>query len=83
MRTPTTDQFSVLYDQLRPGLGRLSRLRARLIVLGYPPHDAYLVSVTEAWRAMHELCVRTHYLSCRGGVGGADAAAQSKDQKVV
>lgn len=80
---PTPEQFAHLYSLLRPSLGRLSRLRSRLIVLGYPPDDPYLVAVSKAWAALHELCVQTHYLSCSGGVAGANRPAQSKDKNVV
>jgi hypothetical protein len=73
---PGPTQFAELYARLRPCLGRLSRLRARLIAIGYRPDDPYLLAVDAAWSAVHELCVRTHYLSCEGGVGGANVTGQ-------
>jgi hypothetical protein len=70
VQRPTPEQFAILHERLRPSLRLIGRLRDRLIQRGYTSDDPYLDAVNEAWSAMHELLVRTHYLSCGGGGGG-------------
>jgi hypothetical protein len=71
-RPPTPQQFAALSQQLRPVLNKLNRLRQRLEARGYLPGDPYYDVVLHATDAVHALCVKTHYASCDGGVGGAE-----------
>ena len=65
----TTRQARKIYDALYPTLGFLTQLEMRLLDLGFPPTDDYVVRVRSARDAYQQLTVETHYLSCKSGVG--------------
>src|SRR5262249_7692802 len=58
-------------DALRPALGYLSRLQRRMELTGFPPGDPLYLATVRAQRAMQDLLVELHYLSCQSGVGRA------------
>ena len=56
--------------KLRPTLGYLGRLQDRVEKQGFPPQDALLEVVRETRNEMQRLCMKLHYLTCKGQVGG-------------
>jgi hypothetical protein len=44
-------------------------LRRRMELRGFPPIDPLYVSVSKCYDAAQELHVRSHYASCKSGVG--------------
>ena len=54
---------------LQPALGYLSRLQRRMELTGFPPGDPLYLATVKAQKALHDLLVDLHYLSCEGGVG--------------
>ena len=72
VQPPTPHQFALLYQQLGPVQRKLNRLCKRLQDRGYLPGDPYYDTAVKAQRAVHALCVRTHYASCESGVAGAN-----------
>lgn len=65
----TIQQARTLTESLRRPLNYLGKLRRRMELTGFPPNDPLYQATTRAFNAMQELHVRTHYLSCEGGVG--------------
>lgn len=65
----TTAQARQLHAHLAPMLGYLNKLRSRMDENGFPRDDRLLLKITEARDAMHGLCVRVHYMTCKTGVG--------------
>ena len=64
----TREQAAALRDSIHPQLSYSGRLREQLEEVAFAGDDALFRSVCEAHDAMHEQSVRTHYLSCDGGV---------------
>jgi hypothetical protein len=60
----TPDQLRALTERLRPALGFLSRLQARMEGQAFPARDRAFVAVCEAQAAMQALLVELHYLQC-------------------
>jgi hypothetical protein len=64
-----TWQAKALYASIRPALGFLFRLRARMEKRGFPPNDKLLRLTANAFDSLHSLCIELHYMSCKSGVG--------------
>jgi hypothetical protein len=62
----TDNQLQALAERLRPMLGYLSRLQARMAQQGFSADDRLVVLVGAAQQAMQALTVELHYLSCDG-----------------
>ena len=62
-------QTSKIQEPLSPALGYLTRLKRRMELTGFPPDDTLYVAAVQAQRAMQDLLVELHYLSCENGVG--------------
>lgn len=65
----TPDQAKAVGIVVGRHLRYLGRLRDRMQRRGFPPNDPLVLSLTEAYNAIHGLNVRLHYLGCRHGVG--------------
>jgi hypothetical protein len=65
----TPAQAQKLKEQLRPMLGYLARLKARMHKRRFPNDDKLQRLVIQAYDSMHSLNVEVHYLSCASGVG--------------
>jgi hypothetical protein len=61
-------QAKLMCAALRPALGYLCRLRARMEKCGFSPTDNLLCLTTPAYQALHALTIELHYLNCGGGV---------------
>ena len=59
---------------LQRATGYLSRLKRRMEVTGFPPDDPLLLATVKAHRAMQDLLMELHYLSCESGVGRRPAS---------
>ena len=68
-RDLTPDQLQRMTARLRPTLGYLSRLQARMERQGFPARDRTFTAVCEAQAAMQGLLVELHYLKCPGTTG--------------
>jgi hypothetical protein len=62
-------QAEKICKALRPGLRYLARLKTRMELVGFPPHDPLYILVKQSYDSLHRLSVRMHYRSCSGGVG--------------
>jgi len=58
-----------MFAALQRATGYLSRLKRRMEVTGFPPDDPLYVTTLKAHRAMQDLLMELHYLSCESGVG--------------
>ena len=56
---------------MRAGLNYLTKLRERMVAVGFLPEDPLFVAVVKAHDAAGELFVAMHYAGCSGGGGGA------------
>jgi hypothetical protein len=56
---------------LRPCTGYLLQLQRRMLQVGFTPDQPLNQLVTQAYDAMHSLCVHLHYISCGNGTGRA------------
>jgi len=65
----TTEQAAKIRAALVPTLSYLGRLRERMDKTGFTPDDKLRGLTSQAYNALHHLCVELHYLSCSGGVG--------------
>jgi len=63
------DHAKRIWQELRPGLSYLSRLRARMVAIGFLPDDPLMLMVVKAQESVQDLAIRLHYLGCDGGVG--------------
>jgi hypothetical protein len=63
------EQAETIKDRIAPMLAYLHRLRDRMDERGFLPTDPVYVSVAAALDSVHDLWVKTHYLSCGSGVG--------------
>jgi hypothetical protein len=63
---------------LRPSLNYLTRLRERMVAVGFLPDDPLFVAVVKAHAAMGELFMAMHYAGCASGVGGARMGASPR-----
>lgn len=70
MRSDDLTDARALAERLRPMLGYLSRLTKRMEQERFPVDDELYLSARGAYNAMHDLTVKTHYLSCKGQTGG-------------
>jgi hypothetical protein len=61
-------QAKKLNKQLGRQLRYLGKLQRRMELRGFPPNDRMYCVTVEAYNALHELCVITHYASCESGV---------------
>ena len=75
-RTLTTDSSQLTHEQARrihdaigPTVGYLSRLLDRMDKRHFPPDDKLRRLATDAFHALKDLAMDTHYRSCRSGVG--------------
>jgi hypothetical protein len=64
-----TCQAKALYSSLRPALGFLYRLQARMEKRDFPPSDKLFRLTATAYEALHPLSIALHYMSCKSGVG--------------
>ena len=62
-------QAAKIGEQIGPMLRYLGKLRRRMEQVGFVPNDKLYRRVSDAYNAMHSLCVTLHYLSCEHGVG--------------
>ena len=69
----TQDQARRLHDQLGPMVAHLTRLVARLEIVGYRPADPYYVQATAARHAVFDLRTHTHAIACGGKWDGRQA----------
>jgi hypothetical protein len=61
-------QAKVLCAALRPALGYLYRLRARMEKRRFAPQDQLFRLTVIAYEALHALTIELHYMSCGSGV---------------
>jgi hypothetical protein len=61
-------QARKIFAALQRATGYLSRLKRRMEVTGFPPHDPLFLATVKAHRAMQDLLMELHYLSCESGV---------------
>ena len=62
-------QAKRVWEELRLGVSYLTRLRARMVEVGFLPTDPLFVAVAKAQEASQDLLTKVHYLTCDGGVG--------------
>ena len=65
----TPEQLHALTERLRPTLGYLNRLLARMATEGFPPHDKLLRTASEAEDRLQHLLTVLHYLGCAEATG--------------
>ena len=65
----TPQQAQELAERLRPTLGYLVRLTNRMQQRGWAANDPAYAAAWAARDAMHELCVRLHYVTRAGHAG--------------
>ena len=68
-RKLTADQADRMVAGLAPGRRYISKLKARMEQRKFPADDKLYVLTLEAQRALQDLFVELHYLSCQSGVG--------------
>jgi hypothetical protein len=68
-RDLTAAQADAILKRLAPMVCYLAKLRDRMGKRAFPPDDELFALAKQAHDAMHNLSIRTHYLSCRHGVG--------------
>src|SRR5262245_50334413 len=61
---------------LKPCTGYLFRLQQRMLQVGFTPDQPIHKLVTNAYDALHELCVQFHYISCGNGTGPNQATSR-------
>lgn len=61
------EQAREIHETLMPTLGYLNKLLQRMDQRGFPDEDPYCKSAIAARDALHDLCVKTHLMSCVGG----------------
>jgi hypothetical protein len=71
MRTITPPESKQIGATPKPHLNCLSRLRARMVEVGFLPTDPVFLAVVKAHDAAGELFMTLHYAGCGGGSGGA------------
>lgn len=64
----TPRQARELHGRLSAMLGFLNRLLRRMEQRGFPQADPLYLAAVDARDRLHDLCVKTHLLSCEGGV---------------
>ena len=69
-RTITPEEASRIGASIKPSLNYLSRLRERMVEIGFLPDDLAFRAVVKAHDAVGWLFMAMHYAGC-GGVGGA------------
>jgi hypothetical protein len=52
--------------ELHAGLSHLSRLRARMVAIGFLADDPLLLMVVKAQESVQDLSIRLHYIGCNG-----------------
>jgi len=63
---PTREQAQQIRESLRPSLGYLERLIARMQQAGFPANDPLLARALTARNAIHDLGMALHYAGCNG-----------------
>lgn len=63
------EQLEYINRQAGPMMRKLHAIRRRLERRNYHPGDELFDAVVRAHDAIHSLSVRSHYLTCDGGVG--------------
>src|SRR5258708_4965266 len=71
MRTITPPESKQIGATIKPHLNYLSRLRGRMVEIGFLPDDPVFAAVVKAHDAADELFMALHYAGCGGGSGGA------------
>jgi hypothetical protein len=66
----------IINNVLRPCTGYLYRLRERMLKVGFTIDQPLYQLVSDAYDAMHALCVRLHYISC-----GSETAQNPRQPK--
>jgi hypothetical protein len=68
----TKEQAAAIGKALFRTTGYLSRLRRRMVQVGFPPDDPLFRLVERAFDVLQHLGVEVHYLSCGVGEPGRD-----------
>jgi len=58
-----------VHRALGPSVGYLSRLKARMLKVGFTQDDLLYQLVSQSYDAIQALFMQLHYLSCKSGVG--------------
>lgn len=71
----TPQQAEELRAKLMPQLNYLGRVRRRMSEVGFVTGDETTQAIDQAFDAMHQLCVRLHYLACGRSGNSATVSA--------
>ena len=58
-----------VHRAIQPSVGYLSRLKARMLKVGFTQDDLLYQLVSQSYDTIQALFMQLHYLSCKSGVG--------------